>query len=86
MWNVVDVSAKSVYQFDVTHACTQLHFALFYFYRPLSVAVVDCGSPPESDTANMMFASHDNNTKYGAQVHYICEDGQNSQYTLIGLE
>ncbi|XP_075884572.1 mannan-binding lectin serine protease 1 [Nelusetta ayraudi] len=50
--------------------------------HPPRCDMVDCGSPPVVDAANMVFASHDNNTEFGAQVHYICEeDGHNSSYS-----
>lgn len=51
---------------------------------PVSVTVVDCGSPSTVSTADVVFGSHDNSTLFGSTVYYICrEDGKNSKSRLF---
>lgn len=51
---------------------------------PVSVTVVDCGSPSTVSTADVVFGSHDNSTLFGSTVYYICrEDGENSKSGLF---
>ncbi|CAK6979956.1 mannan-binding lectin serine protease 1 isoform X2 [Scomber scombrus] len=36
--------------------------------------MVDCGSPKEVEMADVVFGSHDNSTKFGATVRYVCKE------------